>query len=100
VVGSSWKDPHFGQSQEVSYYHDKQMLHVQEDGGVRGPSPSPLRCVLCLVVLYFQLWVVLGYATTGYRSAYLLVVFGPVEECYGVENGVHLPLLVLMEGKK
>jgi hypothetical protein len=74
---------------------------VQEDGGVRGPSSSPLRCGFCLVVLYFQsLWVVLGYATTDYQSACLLVVFGLVEECYGVENGIHLPLLVLMEEKK
>jgi len=57
VVGSSWKDPHLGQFQEVSCYRDKQMLHVQDDGGVHGPSPSPLRCGLYLVVLYFQLWV-------------------------------------------
>jgi hypothetical protein len=36
------------------------MLHVQEDGEVRGPSPFPLRCDFCLVVLSFQsLWVVL-----------------------------------------
>jgi hypothetical protein len=77
------------------------MLHVQEDGGVRRPSSSPLRCGFCFVVLSFQSFrVVLGYTTTGYESACLLVVFGPIEECYGVENGVHLPFLVLMEGKK
>jgi hypothetical protein len=29
-----------------------------------------------------------------------LVVFRPVEECYGVENGAHLTLLVLMDGMK
>jgi hypothetical protein len=29
----------------------------------------------------------------------LLVVFGPVEECYSVKNGAHLPLLVLLEGR-
>jgi len=82
-------------------YHDKQMLHVQEDGGVCGPSSSPLRCGFCFVLFSFQsFWVVLGYATTRYRSACLLVVFEPVEECYGVENGVHLPLSVLIEGKK
>jgi hypothetical protein len=102
VVGGSWEDPHLGQSQETPCYRDKQMLHVQEDKGVCGPpSSSPLRCGFCLVVLSFQsLWVVLDYATTGFQSACLLVVFGPVEECYGVENDTHLPLLVLMEGKK
>jgi hypothetical protein len=42
VVGGSWEDPQLGQSQEASCYHDKQMLHVQEDGGVCGPSSSPL----------------------------------------------------------
>jgi hypothetical protein len=77
------------------------MLHVQEDGGVRGPSPSLLRCGFCLVVLSFQsLWVVLGYATMGYRFACLLVVFGPVKECYGVKDGTHLSLLVLMKENK
>jgi hypothetical protein len=60
-----------------------------------------LRCGYCLVVLSFlSLWVVLSYATTGYRSACLLVVFKPVKECYGVENGAHLPLLGLMKGNK
>jgi hypothetical protein len=53
------------------------------------------------VVLSFQsLWVILGYAKIGYQSACLLVVFGLVEVCYGVENDAPLPLLVLMERKK
>jgi hypothetical protein len=52
------------------------------------------------VVFSFQsLWVVLSYAMTCYRFACLLVVFGPVEECYSVKNGAHLPLLVLLEGR-
>jgi hypothetical protein len=55
----------------------------------------------CDVIFSFQsLWVVLGYVSIGYRSACLLVVFGPVDECYGVGNGVHLPFLVLMEENK
>jgi hypothetical protein len=37
VVGGSWEDPQLGQSQEAPCYRDKQMLHVQEDGGVCGP---------------------------------------------------------------
>jgi hypothetical protein len=43
-----------------------------------------------------SLWVVLGYASTGYRSTCLLVVLRPIDECYSVENGAHLHLLVLM----
>jgi hypothetical protein len=42
VVGCSWKDLHIRQSQEAPCYRDKQMLHVQEDKGVRGSSSSPL----------------------------------------------------------
>jgi hypothetical protein len=62
---SSWEDPHLEQSQEAPYYRDKQMLHMQEEGGVRGPSSSPLRCGFCFVVFSCQsLWLVLGYATT------------------------------------
>jgi hypothetical protein len=61
MVDGSWKDHHIGQSQETPYYRDQQMLHVQEDGGVRGPSPSPFRCGFCLVVLSFQsFWVMPG----------------------------------------
>jgi len=82
MVSDSWKDPHLGQFQKASCHRDKQMLHVQEDRGDCGPSPSSLRCDFYLVVLSFQsLWIVLGYTTTGYRSACLLVVFRPVEEC-------------------
>jgi hypothetical protein len=101
VVGGIRENPHLGQSQEASCYCDKYMLHVQEDGGVHRPSSSSLQCGFCLLVLSFQsLWVDLDYVTTGYRSTCLLVVFGPVEECCDVENGAHLPLLVLMEGNK
>jgi hypothetical protein len=77
VVGCPWEDPHLGQFQEASCYRDKQMLHVQEDEGVHGPSSFPLRCGFYFVVFSFQpLWVVLVYTTTGYRSACLLVSSG------------------------
>jgi hypothetical protein len=43
---------------------------------------------------------VLGYAQTGYRLTWLLVVFWKAKECCGLENGTYLPFLVLTEGKK
>ena len=50
--------------------------------------------------LFWSFWVVLGDAETGLRFAHLLVVFGEERECYGLENGAYLLVLVYMEGEK